>query len=203
MRIKTKKIAALAISLTMLTVMFSGCSSNKKTETPPIKENPSDMPNEENTTPGISEMPDATGDMLLKDGTKLEDIVVKLGEELGIAMPEKLDDTTLKDAMGINREDVEEYYGEYSVVNVSSDHIIAVKAKKGKSEAVKMALEERKKSVEKNFEQYLVDQLDKAKAGKVIQKGDYLFLVIAGDVEKGADKEIQRAEEIIDSYFVK
>lgn len=141
--------------------------------------------------------------MAIVAGTKMEDIVMKLGEDLGISMPEKLDEKTLKDIMGINEDDVEEYYGEYSTVNTSSDHIIGVKVKEGKIDTVKKALEERKATVVKNFEQYLPDQLEKAKSGKIVERGNYLFLVIAGDTTKGMDKEIKRAEEIIDSYFQK
>ena len=52
-----------------------------------------------------------------------------------------------------------------------------------------------------NFKEYLPDQYDKAQAGKIIEKGNYLFLVIAGDSTKGYDREMQRAEQIIDGYF--
>ena len=44
-------------------------------------------------------------------------------------------------------------------------------------------------------------EYDKAQAGKIIEKGNYLFLVIAGDSTKGYDREMQRAEQIIDGYF--
>ena len=120
---------------------------------------------------------------------------------MGIAMPQKLDDETLKDVFNIDPADIEEYYGEYSVVNTSSDHIIAVKVKEGRMDDVKKAFEERRDSVVKDFEQYLPDQLEQAKNASIIEKGPYLFFVIAGDAEKGIDKEVTRIKEIIEGYF--
>ena len=66
---------------------------------------------------------------------------------------------------------------------------------------MRSALEKRKETVVENFKEYLPDQYDKAQAGKIIEKGNYLFLVIAGDSTKGYDREMQRAEQIIDGYF--
>lgn len=216
-----KKLFLLGLSFVIATSMFTACGNKKdadNTPSTPSQEESNTTQDElgaptdgttggatDGSSTGIGESGDTTtgAGMILAEGTKLDDIVMKLGEELGITMPEKVDDTTLVDIMGLNKDDVEEYYGEYAVVNTSADNIIAVKAKEGKADTVKKALEERKNAVVKNFEQYLPEQLDKAKAGKVIQRGNYVFLVIAGNSEKGMDNEIKRAEEIIDSYFTK
>lgn len=217
-----KKLFLLGLSFVIATSMFTACGNKKdadNTPSTPSQEESNTTQDElgaptDDTTGGTTEggstgigesgTDTTTGaGMILAEGTKLDDIVMKLGEELGITMPEKVDDTTLVDIMGLNKDDVEEYYGEYAVVNTSADNIIAIKANEGKADTVKKALEERKNAVVKNFEQYLPEQLDKAKAGKVIQRGNYVFLVIAGNSEKGMDNEIKRAEEIIDSYFTK
>lgn len=205
-----KKLIILTLTFVMAASLLTGCGSknkeeSKNPETPPVEDQPNTNPPEnpaDNAISGDNNNMDMNG-MMLTEGTKLDDIVMKLGEDLGITMPEKLDDKTIVDVMGLNSDDIEEYYGEYAIVNTSADNIIAVKAKEGKVDSVKKALEARKDSVVKNFEQYLPEQLDKAKAGKVIQKGNYVFLVIAGDMEKGAEQEIKRAEEIIDTYFSK
>ena len=126
---------------------------------------------------------------------------MQLGEELGITMPEKLDESSLKEVFGVDPADIEEYYGEYSAVNTSADHIIGLKVKDGKVDAVRQALEARKEEIVKNFEEYLPDQYEKAQAGQIIQKGNYLFLVIAGDSEKGYDSEMDRAQKIVNGYF--
>ncbi len=149
----------------------------------------------------VGEMMDQEEGMLMAAGSRIQDVVMKLGEELGITMPEKLDEAALKDVFGLDPSDIEEYYGEYSAVNTSADHIIGVKVKKGKVDTVRKALETRKEEVVKNFKEYLPDQYDKAQAGRIIEKGNYLFLVIAGDSEKGYDNQLNRAEEIIGGYF--
>ncbi len=157
---------------------------------------------------GVKNGADAVGDlveqeegMLMAAGSRIQDVVMKLGEELGITMPEKLDEAALKDVFGLNPADIEEYYGEYSAVNTSADHLIGVKVKEGKVDTVRKALEARKEQVLKNFQEYLPDQYEKAQAGRIIEKGNYLFLVIAGDSEKGYDEQMNRAEEIVGGYF--
>lgn len=205
-----KRIFALVLAMAMSMAVFAGCgrkdnntNNNNTTTTPPA----TDAPDKENPTmtPDNNKDNDSLGDKVedaaLTAGSTLEDIVVKLGEEMGIAMPQKVDDDTLKDVFNINPEDIEEYYGEYSVVNTSSDHIIAVKVKEGRMDDVKKAFEDRKASVVKSFEQYLPDQLEKAQNASLIEKGPYLFFVIAGDTEKGIDKEVNRVKEIIEGYF--
>ena len=139
--------------------------------------------------------------MLMAAGSRIQDVIMELGETLGITMPQKIDQASLQEVFGLSPSDIEEYYGEYSSVNTSADHIIGVKVKEGRVDAVRSALEKRKETVVENFKEYLPDQYDKAQAGKIIEKGNYLFLVIAGDSTKGYDREMQRAEQIIDGYF--
>ena len=204
-----KKLFALVLAMALSFTALTGCGRNNNDKnnnttppsaTTPDKENPN-MPPENNPDKKDETLGEKVEDVVLSAGATLEDIVVKLGEEMGIAMPQKLDDETLKDVFNIDPADIEEYYGEYSVVNTSSDHIIAVKVKEGRMDDVKKAFEERRDSVVKDFEQYLPDQLEKAKNASIIEKGPYLFFVIAGDAEKGIDKEITRIKEIIEGYF--
>lgn len=204
-----KKLFALVLAMALSFTALTGCGRNNNDKnnnttppsaTTPDKENPN-MPPENNPDKKDETLGEKVEDVVLSAGATLEDIVVKLGEEMGIAMPQKLDDETLKDVFSIDPADIEEYYGEYSVVNTSSDHIIAVKVKEGRMDDVKKAFEERRDSVVKDFEQYLPDQLEKAKNASIIEKGPYLFFVIAGDAEKGIDKEVTRIKEIIEGYF--
>ena len=53
----------------------------------------------------------------------------------------------------------------------------------------------------KSFEQYLPSELDKAKAGKVITIGDYVFLVILGRMDKDPAAETAVIEEMIRENF--
>ncbi|MBC8545389.1 DUF4358 domain-containing protein [Clostridiaceae bacterium NSJ-31] len=141
----------------------------------------------------------------LKDNdTTLQQIVDAVAEEMGdfyVQMPSKLDDETLENLYSIEPDSVEEYAGDFAVTMTSADNFVAVKAKEGKAESVRQALENRRAQLQQTFEQYLPGPLEIAKAGKVLVKGDYVFLIMLGDPEKGASNEIARAEAVVNRYF--
>ena len=210
-----KKITGLALVAVLTMSLLAGCAENgmigqaERDGRNVIEEGAQDAKNAANDAKNAVEgAADDTGDMMenaqgmmMAAGSRIQDVIMELEENLGITMPEKLDQQSLQEVFGLNPDDIEEYYGEYSAVNTSADHIIGVKVKDGKVDEVKSALESHKQEIVDNFEEYLPDQYDKAQAGKIIQKGNYLFLVIAGDSEKGYDSEMNRAQHIIDGYF--
>ena len=210
-----KKITGLALVAVLTMSLLAGCAEDgmigqaERDGRNVIEEGAQDAKNAANDAKNaVEDAADDTGDMMenaqgmmMAAGSRIQDVIMELEENLGITMPEKLDQQSLQEVFGLNPDDIEEYYGEYSAVNTSADHIIGVKVKDGKVDAVKSALESHKQEIIDNFEEYLPDQYDKAQAGKIIQKGNYLFLVIAGDSEKGYDSEMNRAQHIIDGYF--
>ena len=210
-----KKITGLALVAVLTMSLLAGCAEDgmigqaERDGRNVIEEGAQDAKNAANDAKNaVEDAADATGDMMenaqgmmMAAGSRIQDVIMELEENLGITMPEKLDQQSLQEVFGLNPDDIEEYYGEYSAVNTSADHIIGVKVKDGKVDEVKSALESHKQEIVDNFEEYLPDQYDKAQAGKIIQKGNYLFLVIAGDSEKGYDSEMHRAQHIIDGYF--
>lgn len=210
-----KKITGLALVAVLTMSLLAGCAENgmigqaERDGRNVIEEGAQDAKNAANDAKNaVEDAADDTGDMMenaqgmmMAAGSRIQDVIMELEENLGITMPEKLDQQSLQEVFGLNPDDIEEYYGEYSAVNTSADHIIGVKVKDGKVDEVKSALESHKQEIIDNFEEYLPDQYDKAQAGKIIQKGNYLFLVIAGDSEKGYDSEMNRAQHIIDGYF--
>lgn len=210
-----KKITGLALVAVLTMSLLAGCAEDgmigqaERDGRNVIEEGAQDAKNAANDAKNaVEDATDATGDMMenaqgmmMAAGSRIQDVIMELEENLGITMPEKLDQQSLQEVFGLNPDDIEEYYGEYSAVNTSADHIIGVKVKDGKVDEVKSALESHKQEIVDNFEEYLPDQYDKAQAGKIIQKGNYLFLVIAGDSEKGYDSEMNRAQHIIDGYF--
>ena len=203
-----KRITGLALAAIMSLSLLTGCAENGmiKDGKGKIEQGAQDAQNKmQDAAKGAADtadqmMDDAQG-MMMAAGSRIQDIVMELEENLGITMPEKMDEQSLQEVFGLNPDDIEEYYGEYSAVDTSADHIIGVKVKDGKVDEVKSALEQRKQEIVDNFQEFLPDQYDKANAGKIIQKGNYLFLVIAGDSEKGYDNEMTRAQKIIDGYF--
>ncbi len=203
-----KRITGLALAAIMSLSLLTGCAENGmiKDGKGKIEQGAQDAQNKmQDAAKGAADtadqmMDDAQG-MMMAAGSRIQDVVMELEENLGITMPEKMDEQSLQEVFGLNPDDIEEYYGEYSAVDTSADHIIGVKVKDGKVDEVKSALEQRKQEIVDNFQEFLPDQYDKANAGKIIQKGNYLFLVIAGDSEKGYDNEMTRAQKIIDGYF--
>lgn len=196
-----KKMTSLLLAALLTASVFAGCSENGRVGQ---LEKDAKTRTEEDMSSGMDtakEMMENEQGMIMAAGSRLQDVIMQLGEELGITMPEKLDESSLKEVFGVDPADIEEYYGEYSAVNTSADHIIGLKVKDGKVDAVRQALEARKEEIVKNFEEYLPDQYEKAQAGQIIQKGNYLFLVIAGDSEKGYDSEMDRAQKIVNGYF--
>lgn len=196
-----KKMTSLLLAALLTAGVFAGCSENGRVGQ---LEKDAKTRTEEDMSSGMDtakEMMENEQGMIMAAGSRLQDVIMQLGEELGITMPEKLDESSLKEVFGVDPADIEEYYGEYSAVNTSADHIIGLKVKDGKVDAVRQALEARKEEIVKNFEEYLPDQYEKAQAGQIIQKGNYLFLVIAGDSEKGYDSEMDRARKIVSGYF--
>jgi len=137
----------------------------------------------------------------LKEGVTLQSLVDSITDEYGFAMPAPLDDTIMSDLLGIELDDVEEYAGYITMVNVSSDNLIAVKAKEGKVENVQKKLEERKEFEVTSFQQYLPDQYEKAQAGKVFTVGDYVFLVMIAGEDGDAATDIAAAETTIRDGF--
>ena len=211
-----KQILAFLLAAVMCMSFLTACGRNKTNDTqdtPPLTEEPTpsvpSTPDEKNPDKETIDdkkdnpesIPDAMSGMMLKADATLEDVVMKLGEKLGISMPTKVDDSTLKDVFGIEPEWIEEYYGEYSAANTSADHLLAFKVKDGHVEDVKKALEARREAIIQGFEESLLEQLEKARNATIVEKGNYVFFVIAGDVQNDADKEANKAQDIIDSFF--
>lgn len=172
-----KKLLLCLLTLSLAFTSLVGCTNNNA------------------TAPGTDNA------FVLQEGTTLETIVNDINTQIGMQMPGPVDDTLLVDMFHLSPEIVEEYFGLFGMTMTTADNVIAVKAVPGKIDEVVAGLEQRKEDVISSFSQYLPDQHEKAQAGKVIQKGDYAFLIIIGDYEKGYDNEMAKAEEIINSYF--
>lgn len=138
----------------------------------------------------------------LKEGVTLSRLIAEIEEEYGVTMPSALDDELLKDLFGVDPGDVVEYAGSISLVNVSADNLVAIKAAEGKTESIQKELESRLDGVRQSFERYLPEQYDKAMAGKVITIGDYVFLIITGRLDEDPVEEVAAVEKKIRESFV-
>ena len=98
-----------------------------------------------------------------------------------------IDEETMKTAYDMDFSHFDEYYGRIPKANVHATSVIGVKVKNGKKEEARAELMKYQAAMEKNFERYLPDQYDLVKDYRIIEKGDYMLLVIADnadDVEK-------------------
>ena len=167
-----KKIFAVLLSAALFAGMLTGCGSK----------------------------PAASGDSTeMKEGQTIQTVVDQIIDE---AMPAEIDDTLMKDVFYIDPEkDVDEYYGQFAMVNVSADNLLAVKAKPEQKDAVIEAMGKRLKDVQASFSNYLPDQSEKAQKGRVVDRGNYVFLVILGESPETFDDDLDRAVKIIDEAF--
>lgn len=134
-----KKIFAVLLSAALFAGMLAGCGSK----------------------------PAASGDSTeMKEGQTIQTVVDQIIDEVGIAMPAEIDDTLMKDVFYIDPEkDVDEYYGQFAMVNVSADNLLAVKAKPEQKDAVIEAMGKRLKDVQASFSNYLARPVGKGAKG--------------------------------------
>ena len=116
-----------------------------------------------------------------------------------IAMPGEIPESELEMIMGLSAEDYVNYAGQMCMAMVSADRVVVIEAAEGKIDAVTAALETFKQSAIAQFELYLPDQYEKAKAGRVVVKGNYAVLVIAGDNEVIANQGVEEAYKAVDA----
>lgn len=130
-----KKITGLALVAVLTMSLLAGCAEDgmigqaERDGRNVIEEGAQDAKNAANDAKNAVEdaaddTADATGDMMenaqgmmMAAGSRIQDVIMELEENLGITMPEKLDQQSLQEVFGLNPDDIEEYYGEYSAVN--------------------------------------------------------------------------------------
>lgn len=134
----------------------------------------------------------------MKDGNTVQTVVDRIEDEIGIQMSADIDDQVLTDLFYTDPEaDVEEYAGKMAMTMTSADTVVAVKAKPESRQKVLDGLTKRLADVQASFERYLPDQYEKSQRGLVIEKGDYLFLVIIGETSE----DMEKAQGIIEEAF--
>ena len=130
----------------------------------------------------------------MKDGKTMDDFMAAMNDLYSELTLTPIDDDMLKDLYMVDPENVEDYVGEMSMLNVQAFDILVVKAKEGKVEEVKASLEERKQNRISEFEFYPVNNNDvNTKNALVLTSGDYAILVICDNYEE--------AQKILDEHF--
>ncbi|MBR5520560.1 MAG: DUF4358 domain-containing protein [Oscillospiraceae bacterium] len=101
--------------------------------------------------------------------------------------------------LGISADMYDAYAGSYCPVMPGVDIILVVQAKDGKVADVKTALQAQKDYIVASNENYVGSLLEKAEAGRIVEKGNYVLLVIGGDEIVVEDQGIDVAYEPIDA----
>ena len=94
---------------------------------------------------------------------------------------------------------VKSFAGSYCPITPGVDIILVVEAADGKVEEVKSVLEAKKAELVAANENYVGSLLEKAKAGRVVVKGNVAALVIAGDDMVIEDQGVEEAYKPIDA----
>ena len=129
----------------------------------------------------------------------VNEVLATITDAVPLAMPGEVTEEYLTIMMGLDLADVANYAGMMAMVNVSADCVVVIEAAEGKIDAVTAALETFKQSAIAQFELYLPDQYEKAKAGRIVVKGNYAVLVIAGDNEVIANQGVEEAYKAVDA----
>lgn len=153
----------------------------------------------------------------IKDGKSLQEVIdsvnakfkEKYGEDYGaVAMSMPVEAQYLSDFLDLDSSAYDEFAGGVSMSMTNSDSFFAIKAKEEKVEVVQQAVEKRLSELITQYEYYPVSgSLERAQAGEVYVKGDYVFLIVVGVVKEQTEEspdfssDVQMAKETIDSLF--
>lgn len=115
-------------------------------------------------------------------------VVNAYGEENYIPMAQQLDETALADLVGLKKDMYDEVVAEQPMVSFSVDTFIAVKAKDGKVEDVKKALEAYRQAKVDDVMQYPTN-VPKIEASEVVTYGNYVFYIMLGEMPMDAETD--------------
>lgn len=127
-------------------------------------------------------------------------LVDELAEQVRLPMPLSLDDQLAHQLIGLDPDDIEEYRGYLSMDMTCPDHIIGVRAKPERAEAVAGTLEQRREFVALAY----ADQPEaraRADAGVVVFCGDYVFLVMAGRPGEDFQEQVAQLTKAIEDNY--
>lgn len=94
--------------------------------------------------------------------------------------------------LGLTSADVENYAISVSPMNIKAYGVAVIKPVAGKEETVKAGLENFVATQQKNFENYLPDQYEIAKAGKVEQLEDGTLIMVVGENQDALYESISK-----------
>lgn len=136
----------------------------------------------------------------------LNDIIFSITDEYAIPSPSFLEkeevtelirEAAFLSSFNFDESDILEAVGVKSMLDVSSDIVLAVKTDSDKIDRVEGLLTSIKSSIEEKFKDYIPSQYKKALNGDVFVIDDCVFLVIIGS----SDDAEEFAEDITNKFF--
>lgn len=127
-------------------------------------------------------------------------IIENIDNVIPLSTPGIIEDDILKDDFKINPDDLEEYYGKLSISAETIDVALCTKPKADKKDSIILLLNNYLNKL-KNDSSLTTNEKEKVNGAKIIIKGDYVILLIIGNVSKGINSEIAKAEGIISNYI--
>lgn len=166
-----KKLIALALSTALLAIALVGCGDK----------NNSVSSQTTNTTSSSS-----ASSAVTEDAYNMSDIISAVEAVNPIETSRAVDDNFISLDMMLTTDNIEKYEGKISNDQADSALILVVKAVPGKASAVKSEMESYKTSISTGgLYKEFADKEAAAKDARIVEKGDYVIMVIANT--KGAD----------------
>lgn len=128
------------------------------------------------------------------------DVAKTVGDVCKIENAKEFTEDEMTYDMSLDKSAYEEFAGQRTTTNGMSGAVLVVKAAAGNADTVKTALETYRDGIVAQFENYKADfpvGYEQTKSGRVVAKGDYVVLAIAGegvdyaDVDKAIDEALK------------
>lgn len=186
-----KNLAGTVLAAILICTVFTACANDDAIDesssvSSTISSAVSTPENKPTASPNNSETPDA--DMSgTESGTGTALHINSFSETLRGVYGDKyypdteMSEEEIRSELGLTEDMYEEVYAEHTAQKAHPDTFIAVKVKEGQHEAVKEKLEAHKQRLTEDED--FSANADKLGAAKVYSEGDYVFLILLGDVE--------------------
>ncbi len=154
-----KKLTAAALGLTLAVGFLTACTK-APAETPDV---PAQLPE-------LTEVYDAVKEAY--------------GEDYLPSM--EVDEDTLCDMLGLEKESISAFFGEMPMMSTHVDTFIGIRAAEGKGDEVEKAVNDYRETQVSNTLQYPMN-LAKVQASKVVRHGDDVYFVMLGKINDNMD----------------
>ncbi len=133
----------------------------------------------------------------MQNEQSLQSVVDQITQKIGMQMPAELDETALKELFYVGKNDVEEFAGKLAMQAGDTEQIIAIKANPRKKQTVVNSLGRRLSDVQA----FPLEENENTGDGQVVEKGNYIFLLILNDTTEGRNADMEDAIALINEAF--